>query len=923
LAQEQGQKATIAVLARSNFLPDRTGLHRDVVVLPDILASRIIEHLANSNRFIPVEREALRKVVMEQRFGRDLQKSYVDKTLDKAIQSMDQLSGEQKVEGTEIGASAGPIGMNKTNALEPKPVGSGLHEGKGSTGATGALADYNDILHDFQDLGSAVGADYLVLGNLEKLKRQVKATDVPYSTKGRQFKQKTVDARLRLRVIDAEDGTVAEADSFRVKMIEDLFEGKEIKTDAYSAFDSLGRIAAVKILDMTFPARIVNEDPLLVSRGRNDGVEVGDILQIEREGKEITDQNGVVIARLKSEVGFVKITKLQETIAFVQPISGNGFSKGDLASLQIEETSSSERAPSPQAAPVKRLAEKGSSAAQIPSVAVGIIKSGATGTKDAQQISVCTDTLISRLTQTKRFQVVDRQEVDQLLDEQLFQSLGQNTDMPSAVGTLKGVDYLVYGNLDQSAFTVEEEVRQLPGSKRSFKTKMGYVSGNMRIVDVHTGDVLESRKISVQQRLGADLEGSRLLTILADAYAEQVVLLLMNAIYPIKVAAVGSDGTVYINRGNDGGLSQGEILDAYAPGEPVIDPDTGVQLGVEEIHVGKVVVDSVQDARSKGTLVSGSDLSRGDILKRTLDNKEKRTDSPLKSKPSRSGPRLSEPQKTQVKPPTQSNPTLAVGLIKLNPGARTTGFGQAQLIRMTNVLIGKLSNTGRFQLMERQEVDQVLDEKAFEATAHDADMRDYLRELQGADYLIHGEMANFYTVTEKKQVPYLDAIETYVTGVADGTLRIVDVHQGKVIAADQVRLRKEVKEEDPTQVMTDLMDRFSTQAVKNIVTRIYPVKLLGQSSDGTLYINRGADVGIKQGQIFDLMRPEQALVDSDSGQSFGQAESMIGKVKVTSVEPNRARARLIDAQATPQKGDTLRNPRIPQKKEPKVQQPSW
>jgi curli biogenesis system outer membrane secretion channel CsgG len=86
---------------------------------------------------------------------------------------------------------------------------------------------------------------------------------------------------------------------------------------------------------------------------------------------------------------------------------------------------------------------------------------------------------------------------------------------------------------------------------------------------------------------------------------------------------------------------------------------------------------------------------------------------------------------------------LAVGLIKLNPGARTTGFGQAQLIRMTNVLIGKLSNTGRFQLMERQEVDQVLDEKAFEATAHDADMRDYLRELQGADYLIHGEMANF------------------------------------------------------------------------------------------------------------------------------------------------------------------------------------
>jgi hypothetical protein len=270
--------------------------------------------------------------------------------------------------------------------------------------------------------------------------------------------------------------------------------------------------------------------------------------------------------------------------------------------------------------------------------------------------------------------------------------------MPSAMGTLKGADYLVYGSL--ASFSVEDKTIQLPDSSRVFTSKVGHVEGNMRIVDARSGDILESRKISVEVKVDASAEGSRKVTALADAYAEQVVMLLMNAVYPIKVAAVGGDGTVYINRGDDGGLYSGEVLDAFRPGKPIIDPDTGVQLGVEETVIGQVAVMEVEDSRSKGTVtMEGAIIATGDILKRTLDNRGKRaTEAARTTTPAHTGGTLPGGVQSEASS-SGANYTLAVGLLKVNPSARTNGLDGGHVKRMTDDLLIKLANTNRFVVM--------------------------------------------------------------------------------------------------------------------------------------------------------------------------------------------------------------------------------
>jgi len=94
LAQELNSpsKSTLAVLSYADFIPDRTGLqNRQLIGMPDVLAGRLIENLTNTQRFNVVERKALRRIVTGQRFGKNMQKNYLDKSLDKAIAEMEKM----------------------------------------------------------------------------------------------------------------------------------------------------------------------------------------------------------------------------------------------------------------------------------------------------------------------------------------------------------------------------------------------------------------------------------------------------------------------------------------------------------------------------------------------------------------------------------------------------------------------------------------------------------------------------------------------------------------------------------------------------------------------------------------------------------------------------------------------------------------
>lgn len=281
---------------------------------------------------------------------------------------------------------------------------------------------------------------------------------------------------------------------------------------------------------------------------------------------------------------------------------------------------------------------------------------------------------------------------------------------------------------------------------------------------------------------------------------------------------------------------------------------------------------------------------------------------------------------------TKGKATLAVGLVRLNPSARTTDVKSGHMERITDEMVNALNNTNRFIVMERREVDRILDEKAFVAITSGEDIRDRLKQLKGADYLVMGEVTNLYYDTERRKVPYVNEVEVHRTGVMEGNFRIVNGHTGAVVASDKVRLRNQVKNvEDATKLMTGLMDQFVTQAVGKVVENIYPMKVMAVAQDGMVYLNRGEDGGLKAGAHFEVMRPGQELKDPDTGVSFGREELKIGLLELVSVEKFRSKGRLVSppgatgSRLAVAAGDILRQagPDAVPKVAPKVVQPKW
>jgi len=601
-------KATIAVISHRDFVPDRTQApgSSDQVGLPAPLAERIIEHLTNSKRFIPVEREALRRVVLEQRFGQDLQQSFLDKTLDRAIEVMG--SPDQSYVRVEPDAKS-PAGR--------------IPEGGGGVGTTGALADYNDILKDFQDLGTTLGADYVVVGNLARLDHSSSVQAVPYSKTGRTLREEVIDARLRLRVIDMRSGTVAGAASLQTQLNASVFDGMSHEIDLYDYFDDLGRDIAAKILDITFPARIVSLQPLLISRGSNDGAAVGDVYLVEREGKVIKDANGLEIARLKEKIGTVEVVEPQETISIVKSLGGGKFAEHDLASLDLQARMKPAMARSGGALPGGRDARDGA-AGKRATIAVGLVRVNPTartnGLADGH-VKRITDDLILKLGKTNRFVVLERQEVDQVFDEKTFDAMMQGEDMRSRLQELAGADYLVHGEITN--FYTRRQEEKIPYVSELKVTVTGTGEGMLRIVDVHSGAIVAADKIRVVVDVQNEADATMVMSNFIDRFTTDSVGLILERLYPVKVLAVTNDGSIYINRGSDAGLQAGMVFDVMRPGMELKDPDTGLSFGRAESKVATVKVTLVEQSRSTTRMVAGETPRSGDILHATVVVKKK------------------------------------------------------------------------------------------------------------------------------------------------------------------------------------------------------------------------------------------------------------------------------------------------------------
>lgn len=229
------------------------------------------------------------------------------------------------------------------------------------------------------------------------------------------------------------------------------------------------------------------------------------------------------------------------------------------------------------------------------------------------ETGMLTKKFITALGQSRKFDVVERDQLDRLLEEMQLSDAGF-TDPKRAIqaGKMFGVDYFLLGEV--SVFTVTTRVTPIPRTSWWLKRTSVRLIADMRIVDSRTskivatekGDVNREWKKRYRDRPSASTRVEpAILDEVQRELCEQLVLKVINAVYPLKVLKVNQAGVVFVNRGQGGGVAEGEVYDTFVPGEELVDPDTGESLGSEETKVGRIRITQVLPKFSKAAVVAG------------------------------------------------------------------------------------------------------------------------------------------------------------------------------------------------------------------------------------------------------------------------------------------------------------------------------
>ena len=246
-----------------------------------------------------------------------------------------------------------------------------------------------------------------------------------------------------------------------------------------------------------------------------------------------------------------------------------------------------------------------------------------------------TDMLVTELVKSGNYRVIERQELDRILEEQDLGTSGVVTPESAAkIGRVLGVELAVMGSVTEFGFKKSSTGGRIKGFGLGVQNQSATVGLDCRMVNTSTGEIVsaesfrkeksskglkvDTRKLHFNSR--KDFDESLVGKAARDAVRGVIHLIDENAPYVSWQAKVVTEknGLVFINAGTTSGIKSGDTFTIYRKGEELTDPDTGLSLGSVDTKIGRIKVtnpDIGEGKASECTILNGSNFQRGDFVR--------------------------------------------------------------------------------------------------------------------------------------------------------------------------------------------------------------------------------------------------------------------------------------------------------------------
>ncbi|PIU47415.1 MAG: hypothetical protein COS94_07345 [Candidatus Hydrogenedentes bacterium CG07_land_8_20_14_0_80_42_17] len=267
---------------------------------------------------------------------------------------------------------------------------------------------------------------------------------------------------------------------------------------------------------------------------------------------------------------------------------------------------------------------------------------------------------------------------------------------------------------------------------------------------------------------------------------------------------------------------------------------------------------------------------------------------------------------------------------KVPAGQNDIGWGMAEM------LIRELKKTGRYQVLERAALAEILGEQDFTQSGRvQRGQQLAIGKVKGAQVLIKGAITEFsYDVQDRNfGLGYrgigIGFTEAKARVAAD--IRLIDAMTGEIIetmdeAADVkatgAQLAGTVNDfsfsaggnnNHPLgQAVRQLIDRMvnrisnrlDTKTIEVMMTQNFEGSVVKVNEDKTIVINRGFSDGVKTGERLNVNRIIETLIDPETNEVLGTEKTAIGIIEITNVEEKWSKAIIVSGSGF-QRGDNV------------------
>ncbi|MDB6028151.1 MAG: hypothetical protein JWM68_4374 [Verrucomicrobiales bacterium] len=258
-----------------------------------------------------------------------------------------------------------------------------------------------------------------------------------------------------------------------------------------------------------------------------------------------------------------------------------------------------------------------------PSLVESIKKSGKT--LELGRVKESLDSqLIDRINATRKFQLVARSDLKNVVKEQELANSGNFDANDKSVAKqfqLAGAKYILVTSIDDFDSLNEQQTFDGTGKTMSRRTVRLSVVG--KIYEASSSKLLDSANFQlstndvreiVKGRAKDGNEFDELFVAMSRDAAEKIANRVADVVFPVRVLSK-RDKQIMINRGEGAGVSIDQVWNVFALGEELIDPDTKESLGREEVLVGKAKIVAVNPKMSTAEILEDTGIDKGAVLR--------------------------------------------------------------------------------------------------------------------------------------------------------------------------------------------------------------------------------------------------------------------------------------------------------------------